>query len=88
MAELITTRRAFITGLVSFIAAPAIVRVSSIMPVKAIEPFILPPEMYDGAIQIIAYNKMDARFVWKIWRHAENYGMSIEKIQQVLSRRV
>lgn len=30
-----TTRRSFITGLVSFVAAPAIVRVSSIMPVKA-----------------------------------------------------
>lgn len=32
-----TSRRAFITGLVSFVAAPAIVRVSSIMPVKAME---------------------------------------------------
>lgn len=28
------TRRAFITGLVSFVAAPAIVRVGSLMPVK------------------------------------------------------
>lgn len=29
-----TSRRGFITGLVSFVAAPAIVRVSSLMPVK------------------------------------------------------
>ena len=28
-------RRSFLTGLVGFVAAPAIVRVSSIMPVKA-----------------------------------------------------
>ncbi|TAL43825.1 MAG: hypothetical protein EPN91_05570 [Salinibacterium sp.] len=33
-----TTRRSFITGLVSFAAAPAIVRVGSIMPVKVMEP--------------------------------------------------
>jgi hypothetical protein len=30
-----TSRRGFITGLVSLVAAPAIVRVASIMPVKA-----------------------------------------------------
>lgn len=30
-----TTRRDFITGLISFVAAPAIVRVTSIMPVKS-----------------------------------------------------
>lgn len=31
---MITSRRSFITGLVSFVAAPAIVRASSLMPVK------------------------------------------------------
>jgi hypothetical protein len=31
-----TSRRSFITGLVSFVAAPAIVRVGSLMPVKVI----------------------------------------------------
>src|SRR4051812_3420387 len=31
-----TSRRGFITGLVSFIAAPAIVRAGSLMPVKAV----------------------------------------------------
>ncbi len=30
-----TTRRSFITGLVSFMAAPAIVRATNLMPVKA-----------------------------------------------------
>jgi hypothetical protein len=33
------SRRSLITGLVSFVAAPAIVRVSSIMPVKAWAPY-------------------------------------------------
>lgn len=32
------SRRSFITGLVAFAAAPAIVRASSLMPVKAIRP--------------------------------------------------
>jgi hypothetical protein len=34
---MIINRRKLITGLVSFIAAPAIVRVGSLMPVKAVE---------------------------------------------------
>jgi len=34
----IIQRRAFITGLVSLMAAPAIVRVASLMPVKVFEP--------------------------------------------------
>ena len=36
---MLTTRRSLITGLVSLIAAPAIVRVSSLMPVHAITDF-------------------------------------------------
>lgn len=36
---IISNRRQLITGLISFIAAPAIVRASSLMPVKA---FVLP----------------------------------------------
>ena len=35
------TRRALLTGLISFVAAPAIVRASSLMPVKIIEPEII-----------------------------------------------
>ena len=30
-----TSRRGFITGLISFVAAPAIVRASSIMPIRS-----------------------------------------------------
>lgn len=33
-----TTRRGFITGLISLVAAPAIVRASSLMPVKVLPP--------------------------------------------------
>jgi hypothetical protein len=32
---MLTTRRGLITGLAAFLAAPAIVRISSLMPVKA-----------------------------------------------------
>jgi hypothetical protein len=32
-----TSRRSFITGLVSFVAAPAIVRAANIMPVKSVD---------------------------------------------------
>ena len=40
---MISTRRAFLTGLVSLVASPAIVRASSLMPVKVIpfEPYML-----------------------------------------------
>jgi hypothetical protein len=32
------TRRSFITGLISFVAAPAIIRAGNLMPVKSMEP--------------------------------------------------
>jgi len=40
---MIIQRRAFITGLFSSLAAPAIVRASSLMPVKAL---IIEPDIY------------------------------------------
>jgi len=39
---LVPTRRSFITGLVSLIAAPAIVRVENIMPVRIVQMFEVP----------------------------------------------
>jgi hypothetical protein len=44
-------RRHLITGLISLVAAPAIVRISSIMPVKAV---IVQPQIYG------AFNAEDA----------------------------
>lgn len=41
-----TSRRSFITGLISFVAAPAIVRASSLMPIRA-----LPDINHELAIQ-------------------------------------
>ena len=38
---MISTRRAFLTGMFSLVASPAIVRASSLMPVKIIEPEII-----------------------------------------------
>ena len=37
MSKIVTSRRSFIAGLAALVAAPAIVNVSSIMPVKAYE---------------------------------------------------
>lgn len=41
---MLLSRRSLITGLASFLAAPAIVRASSLMPVKAFENPWLPPD--------------------------------------------
>lgn len=55
MAEAtMTTRRSFITGLVSFVAAPAIVRVSSIMPVKVVDqPWLTSEQIINLALRRI-----------------------------------
>lgn len=39
------SRRGLITGLISFAAAPAIVRIESLMPVKVMEPYGIGPMM-------------------------------------------
>ncbi len=49
-----TTRRSFITGLISFVAAPAIVRAGSLMPVKVMEPTL--------SIEDILRQRMDAAY--------------------------
>ncbi len=38
MADLIMPRRKFLTGLLGLVAAPAVVKASSLMPVRVIEP--------------------------------------------------
>lgn len=43
---MLTSRRSLITGLVSFIAAPAIVRAGSLMPVKVMKPLLI----YDNRV--------------------------------------
>ena len=58
---MITSRRAFITGLVSFVAAPAIVRVSSIMPVKNM------PAFEDAWTMMERYNRNDVIFTMRLY---------------------
>lgn len=68
------TRRGLITGLVSFLAAPAIVRASSLMPIRGtplIKPLIVSPEwktinlvykiMWDAEAQIVKVNGISAK---------------------------
>jgi hypothetical protein len=45
---LITSRRGFLGGLLSAIAAPAVVRADLLMPVRSIERFILAPFNFDS----------------------------------------
>lgn len=55
-------RRELITGLISLVAAPAIVRVSSIMPVKSLimrTPYVIVGHLgYDLAVIAEQYNSM------------------------------
>lgn len=69
-----TTRRSLITGLIALVAAPAIVRAGSLMPVKAMiasEPSIqlIPPGLYvppvwDGTPFKAAGCLIDGRLYW------------------------
>lgn len=43
MSGPVLARRGFITGLISFVAAPAIVRVGSLMPVKVLDFDLIRP---------------------------------------------
>ena len=61
---MLLTRRGLITGLASFLAAPAIVRASSLMPVKAWEPLygrspsiVWIDEVYDDALAVTRYRE-------------------------------
>ena len=50
-----TSRRSLITGLVSFLAAPAVVRAASLMPVKALRPALTfqgVPILFDDMIPL------------------------------------
>jgi len=50
-------RRSLITGLISFVAAPAIVRAESLMKVKAIQPATLPIVSFIDNYRFIGYDK-------------------------------
>jgi hypothetical protein len=50
------SRRSLITGLVSFVAAPAIVRASSLMPVKAYE--IPVEEIFWRVFEVLRNNEL------------------------------
>lgn len=64
---MILPRRSFITGLVSLIAAPAIVRAGSLMPVKS---------MYTKVTRItLDYSDMDPR--WKLFSHQYNWNLQV-----------
>ena len=50
---MLISRRGLITGLVSFVAAPAIVRASSLMPVKAWTSGHMPGMLFNGTITAV-----------------------------------
>jgi hypothetical protein len=47
----VVSRRGLITGLISLAAAPAIVRASSLMPVKAMEPVLTPQQIAEALLR-------------------------------------
>lgn len=49
------SRRGLITGLICFTAAPAIVRIESLMPVKVMEPYGISPFMLDHNREVYLY---------------------------------
>ena len=58
---MILTRRNFITGATAFLATPAIVRVTSLMPIKAQPPIGMSANLRPGAVN---YVPTDERVMW------------------------
>jgi hypothetical protein len=60
MSELILpTRRGFLAGMIGLIAAPAIVRASSLMPVKALAATVnIEPELQQFVVTNVSGNKL------------------------------
>jgi len=56
MVDLIMPRRKFLTGLMGLVAAPAVVKAASLMPVKVIE--LPPPPIGFRRLTLADYRKM------------------------------
>lgn len=65
--QMITTnRRSLITGLISLVAAPAIVRASSLMPIKAIKTDVTVLGLDPGSNEIAMQQVYYKGYVWWI----------------------
>lgn len=51
-----TTRRSLITGLIAFVAAPAIVRAGSLMPIKVMEEQVIFPVLQPDVVFMATLN--------------------------------
>lgn len=75
MTEIIKpTRRLFLTGLFSALAAPAIVRIENIMPVKicvwdGVTP--IPEGVYSGWVEMAEYCKNDVVLTFNLYNKFE-----------------
>lgn len=69
---IIQSRRKFLTGLTTFIAAPAIIKVSSLMPVRSVQPDLLMPykgmELFDAGVFYCPYVPL---YIVKNWASKE-----------------
>lgn len=71
------TRRGFLFGVGGLLAAPAIVKVTSIMPVKAIEPSLLwPPEIEVGDLVF----RERFRYGWTSWANLPSIDEFLEDV--------
>lgn len=84
---IVSSRRGFLTGLISFVAAPAIVRASSLMPVKAL-PLELTHEETVALLRQDLYSELSAvtrkafipRLFAQVYKGAPWNGMDLERL--------
>lgn len=69
LSLIVPTRRAFLTGLASLFAAPAIVRASSLMPVAATDFDVLASFTYNYGNSILTVEEL-ARAAVRLFRHS------------------
>lgn len=82
------TRRGLITGLVSLVAAPAVVRVDSLMRTWPVQPRRAPWTPYRHQIEMLEALEEYERFVVDTLRNvARGYGIPYERLVQMPARR-
>ena len=79
---IVSSRRGFLTRLISFVAAPAIVRASSLMPVKALSAGKIPQgafTLYDELSEVTRQAFVRRQFI-QIYMRAPLGGVDLERL--------
>lgn len=81
-------RRSFITGLISLVAAPAIVRVGSIMPVKVMEPVWVGMDFGRESVMFMEFNPGMPAFMLCNQSFLEEFRMEVDRITGISALRL